>query len=94
MVFASFPALFLHEMAQLPLHRLEGVMHDFAQRVVRAVVVLFFLSDKLVTRRHRDIDPDAKGISLLMGVIWLLDGNVTTVDVIAEFVETRGVTEN
>jgi hypothetical protein len=42
-----------------------------------------------VAGRHRYIDPDPKGISFLMSVVRLLDGNVAAVDVIAEFFQAR-----
>jgi hypothetical protein len=89
-----FPSLLLDEMAQLPLHRLEGVMNYLAERVVRSVILLFLLRDELVTRRHRYVDTNPKEISLLMGVVRLFDRDITTIDVVAKFLQTRRFPED
>ena len=83
----SLPPLLLHKMAQLSLHRLESIVDDFGQRGVRAVVHLLFVGDELVTRRDGDIDADPELVSFLMRMIGLLDGDITSVDMIAEFFE-------
>ena len=41
--FRLFPPLSFHEMTQLPLHRLEGVVNHLGQRLVRATVHLLLL---------------------------------------------------
>ncbi len=43
-----FPPLFLDQMTQLAFHRFKGVMDDFGERFVRAVVSLFLVGDELV----------------------------------------------
>ena len=91
---ASLPPLLLHEVAQLPLHRLERVVDDFAQRGMGAVVHLFFVGDEFVTRRNGDIDAHPELIPFVMRVIGLLDGDVTSVDVIAEFLEPSRLLQN
>jgi hypothetical protein len=82
-----FAALFLDEVTQLALHRLEGIMHDLRQWFMRPVIDLLLLGHEFVTRRHRDVDSNAKRISLFVGMIRLLNRDVATADVIAEFVE-------
>jgi hypothetical protein len=47
-----------------------------------------------VARPHGDIDPATIRISFLMGVIRLLNGDVASVDMIAKFVETGGVSHH
>jgi hypothetical protein len=86
--FDFVPLLFDYP-AQLALHGLEGVVDHFGERLVRTVVHPSFVGDQFVARRHGDIDPDPVRISLLMGVVRLLDGDVATVDVIAEFFQAR-----
>jgi hypothetical protein len=83
----SLSPLLLHQMAQLAFHRFESVMDHLGQRGVRAVIHLLFLGDEFVTRRHGDIDAHTKLVSFLMCMIGLLDGDVTSVDVIAKFFE-------
>jgi hypothetical protein len=81
-------------MAQLAFHRFEGVVNYFGQGRVRAVVRLLFVGDEFMAVRDRDIDAHSKFVSLVMGMIGLLDGNVTPVDVIAEFFEPGRFLEN
>ena len=84
-----FAALFLDNAAQLALHGFERVVDHFGKWGVGAVVHPFFIRDQFMTGRDGDIDPDPKRISFLMGVVWLLDGDVAAVDVIAEFFQAR-----
>ena len=81
--------LFLDEVAQLPLHRLERVVDHFVERLVRTVVFLLFVRDEFVTRSDGDIDSATIGISFVMRVVGLLDHDVAAVNVIAKFVEAR-----
>ena len=90
----DFVALFLDDAPQLALHRLESVVDYFAQRRVGAVVHALFVGHQFVARRHGDVDPDPEGISFLMGVVRLLNGNVAAVDVVAEFFEARCFLKN
>jgi len=78
-------------MAQLTLHRLERVVDHLVQRLMRAIVFLLFIAHQLVTRADGDINPASIRISLLMGVTSLLDRDIAPVDVIAKFVEPRGI---
>ena len=64
------------------------------ERRVRAVVHASFIGDQLMTGRDGDIDPDPVGISFLMSVVRLLNGDVATVDVVAEFFQARGFLED
>ncbi len=84
-------ALFFDEVAQLALHRLERVVNDLVERLVRAVVHLFFVAHQLVTRSHRDIDPATIRITFVMSMVRLLDRDIASVDVVAEFLEARSV---
>jgi hypothetical protein len=81
-------------MAQLAFHRFECVVDNFGEWSVRAVVDLLFIGHEFVTVRHSDIDAHPELVSLLMGMIGLLDGDVTPVDVIAEFFEAGRLFEN
>ncbi|MEP6686509.1 MAG: hypothetical protein ABJB22_07015 [Verrucomicrobiota bacterium] len=81
-------------MAQLALHRFEGVMHNFAQRIMGTVILLFFIGYQLVTRRDGYIDSHPVRISFLMGVVWLFDRDVTTINVITKFLEPRSMLQN
>ena len=87
-------ALLLHEMAQLPLHRLECVVDNLGECGVRAVVHLLFVGDEFVMRRHGDIDAHSKLVSFVMRMIGLLDGDITSIDVIAEFFEPGRFLQN
>jgi hypothetical protein len=82
-------ALFLDDAAQLALHGFEGVVDHFGERGVGAVVHSLFLGHDFMSRRDGDVDPDPKRISLLVGVVRLLDSDVASVDVVAEFFEAR-----
>jgi hypothetical protein len=86
--------LFFDEVAQLALHGLERVMDHFIERFVRAVVVLFFVGNQFVPRPDGDVDPAPIRIAFVMGVVCLLDGDVAAIDVIAKFVEPRGVSHD
>jgi hypothetical protein len=90
----SLAPLLLHEMAQLPLHRLERVVDNFGQRGVGAIVHLLFVRDELVTRWNRHIDPHPELVPFLMGMIGLLDGHVASIDVIAESFEPSRFLQN
>ena len=85
--FASLPPLLLHEMPQLAFHRLERIVDHLGQRGVRAVVHLLCVGDQLVTRRHGDVDAHPELVPFLMRVIGLLDRDITSIDMIAEFFE-------
>jgi len=81
-------------MAQLAFHRFESVVDNFGQRGVRATVHLLFVGDEFVARRHCDIDAHSKLVSFLMRMVGLLDGDVTSIDVIAEFFEPGRFLQN
>ena len=87
-------SLLVHDAAQLALHRLERVVDHFVQRLVRAVIHLPFISDQLVATRHSHIDAAPVRISFMMRVIGLLDGHVAAVDVVAKFLQPRGIIQN
>jgi hypothetical protein len=78
------------EVAQLALHGFEGVVDHFVKRIVRAVVFLLFVGDKLVTARNRHINANTELISFVMGVVRLFDRHIAAVNVIAEFFQPRG----
>ena len=80
-----FAPLFFDDATQLPLHRFESVMDNLVERLVRAVVLLLFIGHEFVTARNSHIDAHAVLISFVMGVVWLFDRNITTVNVIAKF---------
>jgi len=82
--------LFVHHPAQLPLHCLERVVYHLCQRIVRAVIDLFFFSDQFVSGRDGDINPHPELVSFFVSVIWLLNSNVAPADVIAKFVQPGG----
>ena len=81
-------------MAQLAFHRFESVVDHFGERGVGAIVHLSFVGDEFVMRRHRHIDAHSKLVSFVMGMIGLLDGDITSIDVIAEFFEPIRFLEN
>jgi hypothetical protein len=87
------PLLFDHA-AQLALHCFERVVDHFVERLVRAVAHLFFVGYELVTACHSHIDAAPVRIPLLMGVIGLLDGYVTAVDVVAKSFQPRRIIQN
>jgi hypothetical protein len=76
-------------MSQLPLHRFESIVHHLGQWFMRAIVHLFFFRHQFVPRRDGDIDADPERIPFFMGMIRLLDRDVTPADVIAKFIEAR-----
>ena len=86
-----FAALFLDEMAQLALHRFERVVNHFVERLVRTVIHLLFVAHQFMPWPNGHVDPATVWIPFLMGMIFLLNGDITAVDVIAKFVEPRGV---
>jgi hypothetical protein len=86
--------LFVYDAAQLALHNLEGVVHHFCQRIVCAVIDLFFFGHQLVTGRNGDVDSHPVLVSFFMGVIGLLNGDVAPADVIAEFVQPLGLLQH
>jgi hypothetical protein len=87
-------ALLVHDAAQLALHRFERVVNYFVERLVRAVVLLPFVSDQLVTARHSHINTAPVRISFLMGMIRLLNGHIAAIDVVAKFFEPRCIIQN
>jgi hypothetical protein len=89
-----FVALLLDDAAQLALHSFEGVVDHFGEWCVGAVVRSSFIGDQFVARRDSDIDPDPEGVSLLMGMVRLFNGDVATVDVVAEFFQARRFLED
>ena len=86
--------LFVHHPAQFPLHYLEGVVDYLRQRLVRAVINLFFFRNQFVSGRDSDINPHSELVSFFVSMIRLLDRDVAAADVIAETVESRGLAVN
>ena len=86
--------LLVHNAAQLALHGFEGVVDDFFERFVSAVVHLPFIGHKLVARCHRHVDPASVWVPFLMGVIGLLDSNIAAVDVITKSLESFCIIQN
>jgi hypothetical protein len=82
--------LFVYDPAQLPLHYLECVVYYLRQRLVRAVIDLFFFRDQFVARRDGDINSHPELVSFFVSVIRLFNGNVAPADVIAKFVQPGG----
>ena len=76
--------LLVYDAAQLALHCLERIVNGFGQRRMRAVIHLLFSGNQFVPWSHRHIDADVIRISLLMGVVSLLDRYVAAVDVVAK----------
>src|SRR5258708_28582508 len=74
--------LFVNYAAQLPLHRFESVMDNLVERLVRPVVLLFFIGHEFVTARNGHIDATTVRISFLVCVIALLDRYITSVNVV------------
>jgi len=85
-----FAPLNVDEVAQLPLHRFEGVVDHFVEGVVRAVVLLLFVGDELVTARNGHINANTVLISFVMSVVRLFNRHIAAVNVIAEFFQPRG----
>jgi len=79
--------LFVHHPAQFPLHYLEGVVDYLRQRLVRAVINLFFFRNQFVSGRDSDINPHSELVSFFVSMIRLLDRDVAAADVIAKFVQ-------
>jgi hypothetical protein len=88
------PALLLDERLELALHRLKGVVDDFAQRFVHFVRALSFIRDQLVAGWDGNVDPDAEWIPGMLGVIRMLNNDVAAADVIAEPIQARGLIAN
>jgi len=86
--------LLVYDAAQLALHRFERVVNGFGQRRMRAVIHLLFSGNQFVPWSHRHIDADVIRISLLMGVVSLLDRYVAAVDVVAKFLKSRCIFKN
>ena len=78
------------EVAQLALHCFKGVVDHFVEGIVRAVVLLLFVGDELVTVRNGHVNANTILISFVMGVVRLLDRHIAAVNVIAEFFQPRG----
>ena len=81
-------------MSQLALHRFERVVDHFVERLMRAVVHLLLVAHQLVARPDRYIDPAAIRITFVMRMIRLLDRDVAAIDVVAKFLEPRGVSHH
>jgi len=86
--------LFVHDAAQLALHRFERVVNNLVERLVRAVVRLPFISDKLMASRDSHINTAPVGIPFLVGVIGLLNCHIAAVDVVAKSFESCGIIQN
>ena len=90
----DFAPLPFHYAAQFALHGFERVVNYFFEEFVSTVIHLPFIGHQLVPRRHGDVDTAPVGISFMMGVIGLLNGNVTAVDVIAKSLESCCILQN
>ena len=86
--------LFVNYATQFPLHRFESVMDNLIERLVRAVVLLLFIGHEFVTARNGYVDATTVRVSLLVGVIGLLDGHIAAVNVVAKFFQPRRVIQN
>ncbi len=64
-------------------------MDNLVERLVCAVVLLFFIGYEFVTARNGHIDATTVRISFLVGVIGLLDGDIAAVNVVAKFLQPR-----
>ena len=53
-----------------------------------------FIGDQLVAPRHGYIDSAPARVSLVMGMIGLLDGHIAAVDVVAKFFQSRCIFQN
>ena len=78
-------ALLVDDTTQFAFHGFEGVVNGFGERFVPAIVRLFLIGDQLVASGNRYIDANAEWVSLVMGVVRLLDGDVAPVDMVAKF---------
>jgi hypothetical protein len=85
-----FAPLNVDEVAQLALHRFEGVVDHFVEGIVRAIVFLLLVGNKLVTARNGHVNANTVLISFVMGVVRLFDRDVAAINVIAEFFQPRG----
>ena len=83
-------ALTFHQLLELALHRLEGVVNHFAERLVHFMRALLLVRDQLVPRRNSDVDPHPEWITGMLRVIRMFDDNVAAADVIAEPIQARG----
>ena len=90
----DFAPLLFHYAAQFALHGFERVVDYFSERFMSTVIHLSFIGHQLVPPRHGDVDPAPVGISFVMGMIGLFDGNVTAVDVIAKSLESCRILQN
>jgi len=79
---------------QFPLHCLESVVDYLCKGRMGTVVHAFLIGDQFVARRHSHVDPNAERIAFLMGMVRLLDRNVASVDVIAEFFQAGGLAQD
>ena len=79
--------LLIYYPSQFAFHGLERVMDYFCQRIVRAVINLLFFRHQFMPGRNSDIDSNPVWVSLFMGMIRLFDGDVSSADMIAEFVQ-------
>ena len=87
MSFDLAPLLF-HNATQFAFHGLESIMDHFFKRLVSAVIHLPFIGYKLVTRRNCHVDSAPVWISLVVVVIGLFDGDIATIDVITESLQS------
>jgi len=90
----NVPSLLVHDAAQLAFHRFEGVVDHFVKRIVRAVVLLLFVGNKLVTARNGHVNANTVLISFVMGVVRLFDRDVAPINVVAKFLEPRGFVQH
>lgn len=90
----DFASLFFHNPPQLALHCFECVMDDFFERFVGAVIHLSFVGDKFMAWRHGDVDSAPIGVTFVMIVIGLLDGDIAAVNVITKSLESCRVIQN
>ena len=87
-------SLLVHDTTQLAFHGFERVVDHLIQRLVRPVVRLSFIGDKLVPPGDRHIDAAPVWITFLMGVIGLFDGHIAAVDMVAKSFKSRCIIEN
>ncbi len=85
----NVPSLLVQDAAQLAFHRFEGVVDHFVKGIVRAVIFLLFVGDKLVTARNGHVNANTVLISFVMGVVRLFDRDVAAINVVAKFLEPR-----
>jgi hypothetical protein len=80
-------ALLVDDATQFAFHRLESVVNGLGERFVPAIVRLFLIGDELVAAGNRYVDANAEQVPLVMGVVRLLDGDVTPVDMVAKLLK-------